>query len=102
MIDPIINRAIIHQRSPLILPIGIAGSYVSCVTNPSWRGKRFPPVPVHSPAEVRMRLSLAVAALVVAGVAAPARADKKLDEAVTKAEAQLAKGKEDEAVKILQ
>ena len=49
-----------------------------------------------------MRLSLAVAALVVAGVAAPARADKKLDEAVTKAEAQLAKGKEDEAVKILQ
>jgi tetratricopeptide (TPR) repeat protein len=49
-----------------------------------------------------MRLSLAVAALVVAGAAAPARADKKLDEAVTKAEAQLAKGKEDEAVKILQ
>ena len=49
-----------------------------------------------------MRLSLAVAALVVAGVAAPARADKKLDEAVAKAEAQLAKGKEDEAVKILQ
>ena len=49
-----------------------------------------------------MRLSLAVAALVVAGVAAPARADKKLDEAVTKAEAQLAKGKDDEAVKILQ
>jgi tetratricopeptide (TPR) repeat protein len=49
-----------------------------------------------------MRLSLAVAALVVAGVAAPARADKKLDEAVTKAEAQLAKGKQDEAVKILQ
>ena len=37
-----------------------------------------------------MRLSLAVAALVVAALAAPARADKKLDEAVTKAEAQLA------------
>ncbi|HET6898769.1 MAG TPA: tetratricopeptide repeat protein, partial [Vicinamibacteria bacterium] len=35
-------------------------------------------------------------------MAAPARADKKLDEAVTKAEAQLAKGKDDEAVKILQ
>jgi tetratricopeptide (TPR) repeat protein len=49
-----------------------------------------------------MRLSLAVAALVVAGAAQPARADKKLDEAVAKAEAQLAKGKEDEAVKILQ
>jgi hypothetical protein len=49
-----------------------------------------------------MRLCLAVAALVVVGVAEPARADKKLDEAVTKAEAQLAKGKEDEAVKILQ
>jgi len=49
-----------------------------------------------------MRLSLAVAALVVVGAAEPARADKKLDEAVTKAEAQLAKGKEDEAVKILQ
>jgi tetratricopeptide (TPR) repeat protein len=49
-----------------------------------------------------MRLCLAVAALIVGGVAAPARADKKLDEAVTKAEAQLAKGKEDEAVKILQ
>src|SRR4030095_5159077 len=49
-----------------------------------------------------MRLSLAVAALVVAGAAPLARADKKLDEAVAKAEAQLAKGKEDEAVKILQ
>src|SRR5258707_14582993 len=49
-----------------------------------------------------MRLCLVVAALVVGGVAAPARADKKLDDAVTKAEAQLAKGKEDEAVKILQ
>src|SRR6188474_2134038 len=49
-----------------------------------------------------MRLSLAVAALVVAGAAEPARADAKLDAAVTKAEAQLAKGKEDEAVKILQ
>ncbi len=34
--------------------------------------------------------------------AAPAVADKKLDEAVAKAEAQLAKGKDDEAVKILQ
>src|SRR5262249_23767565 len=54
------------------------------------------------PAEVSMRLSLVVAALVVAGAAGPARADKKLDEAVAKAEAQLAKGKEDEAVKILQ
>jgi tetratricopeptide (TPR) repeat protein len=49
-----------------------------------------------------MRLSLAVAALLVAGAAEPARADKKLDDAVAKAEAQLAKGKEDEAVKILQ
>src|SRR4029077_11168479 len=35
-------------------------------------------------------------------VASPARADTKLDEAVAKAEAQLAKGKEDEAIKILQ
>ena len=34
--------------------------------------------------------------------AAPALADKKRDEAVAKAEAQLAKGKDDEAVKILQ
>ena len=34
--------------------------------------------------------------------AAPAVADKRLDEAVAKAEAQLAKGKDDEAVKILQ
>ena len=49
-----------------------------------------------------MRLCLVVAALMVGGMAAPARADKKLDEAVTKAEAQLAKGKDDEAVKILQ
>jgi tetratricopeptide (TPR) repeat protein len=49
-----------------------------------------------------MRLSLVVAALVVAAAPAPARADKKLDEAVVKAEAQLAKGREDEAVKILQ
>src|SRR5262249_24938701 len=49
-----------------------------------------------------MRLSVAVAALVVAGAAVPARADKKLDDAVAKAEAQLARGKEDEAVKILQ
>ncbi len=35
-------------------------------------------------------------------LALPAWADKRLDEAVAKAEAQLAKGKEDEAVKILQ
>ncbi len=35
-------------------------------------------------------------------VALPAGADKRLDEAVAKAEAQLAKGKEDEAIKILQ
>jgi tetratricopeptide (TPR) repeat protein len=35
-------------------------------------------------------------------LAVPARADKRLDEAVAKAEAQLAKGREDEAVKILQ
>ena len=35
-------------------------------------------------------------------LATPVRADKKLDDAVAKAEAQLAKGKEDEAVKILQ
>src|SRR6266571_3075420 len=35
-------------------------------------------------------------------VALPAPADKRLDEAVAKAEAQLAKGKEDEAIKILQ
>jgi hypothetical protein len=35
-------------------------------------------------------------------MALPARADKKLDEAVAKAEAQLAKGKDAEAVKILE
>src|SRR6266581_3698746 len=35
-------------------------------------------------------------------VALPAPADKRLDEALAKAEAQLAKGKEDEAVKILE
>jgi len=44
---------------------------------------------------------LAALALLLTAVA-PARADKKLDEAVAKAEEQLAKGKEDEAVKILQ
>src|SRR5262245_4478072 len=49
-----------------------------------------------------MRLSLVVAALFVAGGTEPARADKKLDETVAKAEAQLAKGKEDEAVRVLQ
>ena len=37
-----------------------------------------------------MRQSLAVAALVVAAAAGPARADRKLDEAVAKAETQLA------------
>ena len=49
-----------------------------------------------------MRLFVAVAALLFCAGVLPARADKKLDEAVAKAEAQLAKGKEDEAVKILQ
>ncbi len=49
-----------------------------------------------------MRLSVAIVALLLCGSAVPARADKKLDEAVKKAEAQLAKGKDDEAVKILQ
>jgi tetratricopeptide (TPR) repeat protein len=34
--------------------------------------------------------------------AAPARADKRLDEALAKAEAQLARGREDEAIRILQ
>jgi len=42
--------------------------------------------------------ALALASL----LAGPAWADKKLDEAVAKAEAQLAKGKEDEAVKLLE
>jgi len=54
---------------------------------------------------VRSRLSLVrllpALALLLAGTA-PARADKKLDDAVAKAEEQLAKGKEDEAVKVLQ
>ncbi|MFI5007357.1 MAG: tetratricopeptide repeat protein [Solirubrobacterales bacterium] len=47
---------------------------------------------------VRILTALALAAV----TAAPARADKRLDEAVAKAEAQLAKGKEAEAIKILQ
>lgn len=42
------------------------------------------------------------AVVIALSVALPARADKRLDEAVAKAEAQLAKGKEAEAVKILQ
>jgi tetratricopeptide (TPR) repeat protein len=50
-----------------------------------------------------VRLARAVPLVVLSIVAAlPARADKKLDEAVAKAEEQLAKGKEAEAVKILQ
>ena len=50
-----------------------------------------------------MRLFPVLPALALCvAVAPPARADKKLDEAVAKAEAQLTKGKEDEAVKILQ
>jgi tetratricopeptide (TPR) repeat protein len=49
-----------------------------------------------------MRLSGTVVALLILASASPARADKKLDEALRKAEVQLAKGKEDEAVKILQ
>src|SRR5262245_13992387 len=49
-----------------------------------------------------MRLSRIFVALLLCASAVPARADKKLDEAVKKAEAQLAKGKDDEAVKILQ
>ncbi len=36
------------------------------------------------------------------GMAAPLQADKRLDQALAKAEAQLAKGKEDEAIKLLQ
>jgi len=50
---------------------------------------------------MRLLPVLPALALCVA-VARPARADQRLDEAVAKAEAQLAKGKEDEAVKILQ
>lgn len=46
-------------------------------------------------------MKLAALALAVA-VAAPAWADKKLDDAVAKAEDQLAKGRQDEAVKTLQ
>ena len=50
-----------------------------------------------------MRLLPVLPALAMCVALAPsARADKKLDEAVAKADAQLAKGKEDEAVKILQ
>jgi len=50
-----------------------------------------------------MRLFPVLPALALCvAVARPARADQRLDEAVAKAEAQLAKGKEDEAVKILQ
>ena len=48
-----------------------------------------------------MRLAWTLLAL-VSLAARPAWADKKLDQAVAKAEAQLAKGKDDEAVKILQ
>lgn len=48
-----------------------------------------------------MRLAWTLLAL-VSLAAAPAWADKKLDQAVAKAEAQLAKGKDAEAVKILQ
>jgi len=48
-----------------------------------------------------MRLAWTLAA-VVSLTALPARADKRLDQAVAKAEAQLAKGKEAEAVKILE
>jgi len=50
-----------------------------------------------------VRLFPVLPALVLCVAVVPsARADKKLDDAVAKAEAQLAKGKEDEAVKILQ
>jgi Flp pilus assembly protein TadD len=48
-----------------------------------------------------MRLAWTLLALVWIA-ARPAEVDKRLDQAVAKAEAQLAKGKEDEAVKILQ
>jgi tetratricopeptide (TPR) repeat protein len=48
-----------------------------------------------------MRLALTLAAL-FSLAALPARADKRLDEAVAKAEAQLAKGKEADAIKILE
>jgi len=50
-----------------------------------------------------MRLFPVLPAVALCGAIVPAaHADKKLDDAVAKAEAQLAKGKEDEAVKILQ
>jgi len=50
-----------------------------------------------------MRILPVLAALTLCAAAAPAaRADKKLDDAIAKADAQLAKGKDDEAVKILQ
>ena len=45
---------------------------------------------------------LALALALTLGAAAPARADKRLDEVVARAESFLAKGKEDEAVKVLQ
>ncbi len=48
-----------------------------------------------------MRLFPIVVALAALAVALPARADKKLDKAVAKAERQLAEGKEDDAVKTL-
>jgi tetratricopeptide (TPR) repeat protein len=48
-----------------------------------------------------MRLAWTLLAL-VSLAARPAEADKRLDQAVAKADAQLARGKEDEAVKILQ
>ena len=49
-----------------------------------------------------MRLLTVAFALVVCAAGPPAFADKRLDDAVAKAEAQLAKGKPEEAVKILQ
>jgi len=48
-----------------------------------------------------MRLFPIVVTLAALAVALPARADKKLDKAVAKAERQLAEGKEDDAVKTL-
>jgi len=47
-----------------------------------------------------MRLAATFVALSLCAL--PASADKKLDDAIRKAEAQLAKGKDAEAVKILQ
>ena len=49
-----------------------------------------------------MRLLSVAFALVVCAAGLPAWADKRLDDAVAKAEAQLSKGKPEEAVKILQ